>query len=160
MKKISALILILSFLMCACSVQTQGKTLNGFSKNASVTFGNFNYNCAVVYNGKSVTLSAQSTSAAGLVLTYDGKTVGITYDDISLSQINNNFDSSNPAVALYEAFECVNGLEESDISTIKNGYRAEGETSLGKFTLETDSDFYPVLLEFKDSELTFEFKTE
>ena len=112
----------------------------------------------MVYNGKSITVSAQSTSAAGLVITYDGKTVGITYDDISLSQINSNFDSSNPAVALYEAFECVNEMPDTEISTVKNGFLVQGETSLGGFTLETDSDFYPVSLEFKDAQLTFEFE--
>lgn len=149
---------MLAFLLCGCSAQQSGKTLKSFSENAGVTFKNFSYDCTVVYNGKSVTLSAQSTSAAGLVLSYDGKTVGITYDDISLAQINSNFDSSNPAVALYEAFECVNDMPESEISTVKNGYLAQGETSLGSFTLETDSDFYPVSLEFKDAQLSFVFE--
>lgn len=160
MKKVSALILAFAFLLCSCSAQESLKTVNSFSKNAAVTFKNFKYNCTIVYNGKSVTLSAQSTSAAGLVLTYDGKTVGITYDDISLAQINHNFDPSNPAVALYEAFDCVKNMEETDISTVKNGYRAEGETSLGRFTLETDSDFYPLSLVFKDAELSFDFQAE
>lgn len=147
-------------MLCGCSAQQSGKPLKSFSESAGVTFKNFNYDCTVVYNGKSVTLSAQSTSAAGLVLTYDGKTVGITYDDISLAQINSNFDSSNPAVALYEAFECVNDMPQSEISTVKNGYLAKGETSLGSFTLETDSDFYPVSLEFKDAQLSFDFKSK
>lgn len=145
-------------MLCGCSAQQSEKVIKSFSENAGVTFRNFNYDCTVVYNGKSVTLSAQSTSAAGLVITYDGKTVGITYDDISLAQINSNFDSANPAVALYEAFECVNEMPESEISTVKNGFLAQGETSLGKFTLETDSDFYPVLLEFKEAQLSFNFE--
>ena len=51
-------------------------------------------------------------------------------------------------------------MPESEISTIKNGYRAEGETSLGAFTLETDSDFNPVSLVFESSGLSFEFYWE
>lgn len=145
-------------MLCGCSVQQSEKVIKNFSENASVDFRNFNYDCTVVYNGKSVTLSAQSTLAAGLVITYDGRTVGITYDDISLSQTNSNFDSSNPAVALYEAFEYVNKMPESEISTVKNGFLAQGETSLGSFTLETDNDFYPVALEFKDAQLSFNFE--
>lgn len=145
------------FLFCGCSAQADGKSIGSFTENAHVTFKNFNYDCTVVYNGKSVTLSAQSTSAAGLVLTYDGKTVGISYDDISLSQINNNFDSSNPAIALYEAFECANSMPETDIGTVKSGYIVSGKTSIGSFTLETNSDFYPVSIVFNDAELSFDF---
>lgn len=158
MKKILVMVVTLAFLLCGCASQQSVKTLKSFSANASVTFRNFKYDCTVVYNGKSITVSAQSTSAAGLVITYDGKTVGITYDDISLSQINSNFDSSNPAVALYEAFECVNEMPDTEISTVKNGFLVQGETYFGGFTLETDSDFYPVSLEFKDAQLTFEFE--
>ncbi len=160
MKKLVALFMSLAFVLCGCAVQVSEKAISSFSVNAGVTFKNFKYECAVVYNGSSVTLSAQSTSAAGLVLAYDGKTVGITYDDISLAQINKNFAPSNPAVALYEAFACVNAMPESEISTIKNGYRAEGETSLGAFTMETDSDFNPVSLVFDSSGLSFEFYWE
>ncbi len=158
MKKLFALAVALAFMLCGCSAQQSEKVIKNFSENASVAFRNFNYDCTVVYNGKSVTLSAQSTLAAGLVITYDGRTVGITYDDISLSQTNSNFDSSNPAVALYEAFEYVNKMPESEISTVKNGFLAQGETSLGSFALETDNDFYPVALEFKDAQLSFNFE--
>ncbi len=160
MKKIFALFLTLVFLLGGCASNESVKPVKSFSENAGVKFRNFTYDCTVVYNGKAVTLSAQSTSAAGLVLTYDGKTLGITYDDISLSQIDNHLNSSNPAIAIYEAIEYVNNTQESDVSTVKNGFVINGETSLGDFTLETDGEFYPVSLVFKDAELSFDFKSE
>ena len=157
MKKIISLLIILPLLLCGCSDQSESASISGFSKNADVVFGDFSYSCVVVYNGSTVTVSAQSTAAAGLVITYDGKYVGITYDDISLSQMNGNFEPSNPAVALYEAFEYVNGLDQAAFSPAKDGFIAQGETSLGKFTLETDKEYCPVRLSFENSDLEFQF---
>ena len=60
--------IILPLLLCGCSDQSESASISGFSKNADVVFGDFSYTCVVVYNGSTVTVSAQSTAAAGLVL--------------------------------------------------------------------------------------------
>lgn len=157
MKRAIPFIIAFAFLFCGCTAADENAGVSDFSKDATVLFHDFTYECVISYNGSSVTVSAQSTSAAGLVISYDGKYVGISYDDISLTQINSNFEPANPAVALYEVFEFVNGVESADFSTTKSGFIVQGETTLGSFTLETDSDYSPVNISFAGAELEFQF---
>lgn len=151
------LLLVISVLLAGCAAEKKSKTVGAFSLEASVDFNGFVYDCSVVYGADSVTVTAQSTSAAGLVITYDGKSVSLSYEDISFAQNNVNFDPSNPAVALFEALEYANTAESVQPQTVKDGFLINGETSLGEFSLELDSASVPKKLEFADSGLTVTF---
>lgn len=160
MKKLVLLFMVFPVFLAGCTAKTENQTVGSFSLDASVVWNDFSYECSVVYNANDITVTARSTSADGLVLSYNGKTVSLAYEDINLTQSNKNFDPSNPAVALFDVFQFVNNSQDAQPQTIKDGYLINGETSLGAFTLETDEKFLPVSLSFTDAGLTFSFYQE
>ncbi len=149
--------MLFPILLVGCKAEKGGQTVSGFSLNAAVSWNDFSYECSVVSSSDAVTVTVQSTSAAGLVITYNGKSVTMSYEDMDFTQNNKNFDPTNPAIAIYDVVQYINGSGDLQPQTTKDGFLVKGETALGAFTLETDKELLPVSLSFSDTGLTFRF---
>lgn len=157
MKRALSLFLVIAFLFVGCGRQTQQITVGDFSKEATVKWNEFSYNCRIDYKENCVSVEVLSTAASGTVISYDGKNLSIKYGDIEINSQNKKLNFTNPAIAVYEALSYLNSVSlETD--TLKNGTSVQGECNAGIFTAIFDKNNNLTVLEFQSENLYIEFK--
>lgn len=129
-----------------------------FEENVKVVLGDYSYTCKICkFKSGEVQVDITSTSAKGLVMRYDGNTLNFTYADYSYSIDAKNFERKNPAIVVYEVFECVNSTDGAKSFKTDGGYKYEGKTSLGNFTLYLREDNTVSLITVKSAGFAMEF---
>lgn len=144
-------------ILAGCKMKTYNPIITDFDQRATVTAGDFSYECNIARGQGTVTVAALSTNARGAVITYNGKSAVFSYLGMDYEIESAEIDSTNPAKAIYEAFEAVCSQPEN-VSRTKDGFRYDGKTALGEFTLlQNDDDSYKSLF-FKDADIKIIFK--
>lgn len=162
MKRAVILSISIILLFCGCSTKTYSPEIPAsFENEAEVTSGDFSYKCKICRNEeKTISIDILSTKAKGLYFSYDGKILSFKNNSLTYSIENKNLDSSNIAILLYEAFNCIESTENSQASKTENGFKYKGMTSLGEFTLyQNDDNSYRTLI-FPDNDIKISFKSE
>ncbi|MGN0521579.1 MAG: hypothetical protein ACI4IQ_02950 [Eubacterium sp.] len=158
MKK--ALPLIFVFLLFAgCQIKDYTPEMPvTFKQNVTVTSGDFSYDCEICKNESNVCVTVLSTSAKGLVMTYDGTILNFNYSDFSYDIDGRNFEKTNPAIAVYEVFDYINNTAELNAKKIDGGFKYEGSVSLGDFILIQNDDNTLKSLTFRATDYQIMFK--
>lgn len=155
MKKIIPLVLIF-VLLTGCKIKNYTPEIVDFNQNATFTSGEFSCQCNVTYENGTVTVAATSTNVSGVTYIYNGSSLICTYDDMEYTQ-NSGFEASNPAVALYDAFEYLKNVENVDVSLTDTGFEYKGKTALGDFVLLQKKDNCYISINFVDYGVKFDF---
>lgn len=158
MKKIIPMVLLLALIFSGCEIQTYTPEIVDFVQSAAVTSGDFSYTCEISRKSNAVTVTATSTNAAGLSISYDGQTVTYIYGDMSYQLDGSRIDATNPAVAIYDAFNCILNTDPPDASKTADGYEYRGSTELGEFVLHQYDDYSYKSLFFKNANIKIEFE--
>ncbi len=159
MKKIFPLFLVMLMLTsCASKLYTPTLTTT-FSQNAVVKVGGFSYQCKISRNSdKCVVVDVLSSSAKGMKISFDGKTVTFLYDAKKYQIDGKKVDKTNIAVAVYDAFYYFESQSKLDAEKVENGYKYVGRTSLGKFRLIQNDDESLNSFLFQSTDLAIEFE--
>ncbi len=158
MKKIIPIaVLLLALLLTGCKVKNYTPEIADFSQKASVSTGEFSYSCEIVRNSEGVTVTATSTNASGLSVFYNGDTAVFRYSDMEYTLPAQRLNAANPAKAVYEVFESIASGKAPDASKTADGFRYDGKTSLGSFTLLQFDDYSYKSIIFKDAGISILF---
>ena len=94
-----------------------------------------------------------STAAKGLNITYNGSELAFSYGDIKISEPNNNFELTNPAIAVFDIVKEVQMLSKSDLEKLNSGHQVCGE-----FIAVFGTDYSLQSIEFANRDFIIEFK--
>lgn len=108
-------------------------------QNASVSLGDFSYNCEICRNSENVTVTVLDTNAKGMVMMYNGKDLSFVYEDYSYSVNAENLEKTNVAIVIYQVFEALI-CDDTVSKKIENGYQYRGKIDLGEFVLIQNDD--------------------
>lgn len=108
-------------------------------QNASVSLGDFSYNCEICRNSENVTVTVLDTNAKGMVMMYNGNDLSFVYEDYSYSVNAENLEKTNVAIVIYQVFEALL-CNDTASKKIENGYQYRGEIDLGEFVLIQNDD--------------------
>lgn len=158
MKKIVPIIAVFCVLLAGCSVKTYTPELRDFRQNASVEAGDFLYTCEISMAENVVTVTATSTNANGMCIVYNGKSANFKYLDMEYEIVSDKIDDTNPAKAVYEAFNAVREGFPDNASKTADGFRYDGKTALGSFTLLQRDDYSYKSLQFREANISIEFE--
>lgn len=145
-------------LLCGCSAQKSDFELPYFSKSVRISCRNFEYDCNITYSQQGIRVDVLSTAAKGLGITYNGNTLGFFYGNIKISEPNNNFELTNPAIAVFDTVSQIKSLSAQNLERLKSGYQIIGKTPLGEFTAVLGEDYSIQSIKFNDPDLIIEFK--
>ncbi len=149
--------LVITFLFCGCKIKTYTPELTDFKQNASVSLGDFSYTCEICKNNGVVSVTATSTNAKDMCISYDGKMVSFVYCDMKCEFGGKEVEYTNPAVAIFNVFDYLENSDELNVSKTENGFKYEGKTNLGDFILlQNDDNSYKSLV-FKDANINIDF---
>lgn len=139
MKRIVPFILIL-FLFTGCEIKEYTPEIPcSFTQKAKVTSGDFSFDCEICKTEENVIVTVLSTSAAGMVMTYNGSELVFVYENYSHSVDGNRFEPSNTAIMVYEVFDCI-ANEETTARKIDGGYQYDGKITIGDFSMIQNDD--------------------
>lgn len=159
MKKVIPFIFVISLvLLSGCKVKNYTPEIPlTFEQNVKVTSGDFSYDCIICKTEEAVEVTVDSTSAKGMVMTYDGKNLKFSFADFSYDINGTNFEKRNPAIVLYEVFEYINSAEQLNAKKIDGGFKYEGKISLGDFILIQNEDNSFSALTMRNTDYKIEF---
>ena len=158
MKKILPIIIAIVVLFAGCSVEAYTPEIKDFSQNASVEAGEFSYTCEISMAENVVTVTATSTNANGMSIVYNGKSANFKYLEMEYEIVSDKIDDTNPAKAVYDAFEALKAGFPDNASKTADGFRYDGKSALGSFTLLQRDDYTYKSLHFKDANISIEFE--
>ena len=72
--------------------------------------------------------------------------------------VSDKIDDTNPAKAVYEAFAVIKEGFPDNASKTADGFRYDGKTALGSFTLLQRDDYSYKSLQFKEANINIEFE--
>lgn len=144
-------------LFAGCKVQAKNPEIKDFSCNASVEAGDFSYTCAISLVEDIVTVTATSTNASGLSIVYNGKSAIFKYLDMEYEIVSDKIDDTNPAKAIFDAFAAIKEEFPENASKTADGFRYDGKTALGSFTLLQYDDYSYKAIHFKDANIDIVF---
>lgn len=155
----SALALLFGLAGCQTKQYTPDVT-SDFVQKAVVTTGDFSYQCKISRIGGAVTVEVNSTSAKGLTMTCDGKTVRYSYADMEYEAQIGDLEPTNPAIAVFRVFDCLQNTQSVSAKKTDNGYKYEGTVPAGKFILYQAEDNSYDSLHFLNTDILIEFEKE
>lgn len=139
-------------------MKTYSPEIADFSQSASVEAGDFSYTCDISLNEKVVTVTATSTNANGMSIVYNGKSALFRYSDMEYEIVSDKIDYTNPARAVYDAFEVLRASMPDNASKTADGFRYDGKTELGSFTVFQYDDYSYKSISFKDANINIIFQ--
>lgn len=159
MKKVLGLMLVMLVIFTGCQIKNYTPEIPvTFDENVKVVSGDYSYTCKIrKFESNEVQAEITSTSAKGLVMQYDGSTLDFTYADYSYSLEADNFERKNPAIVVYEVFECITSPDGTKAVKTENGYKYDGKISSGNFTLYLRDDNSVSLITVKSAGFVMEF---
>jgi hypothetical protein len=152
------LLVVSLVLLAGCKVKNYTPEIPlTFNENVRVTSGDFSYDCEICKTEDNVSVTVNSTSAAGMIMTYDGSNLNFKYSDFSYDIDGSNFEKRNPAIVIYEVFEYINSNSQLTAKKIDGGYKYEGKISLGDFILIQNDDNTFSDITFRNTDYKIEF---
>ena len=161
MKKIVPIVLSLLFLT-SCTVKEYTPRIPDLYKcNITVYSGDFYYDGEFCKNYSLISVTVTSTRASGLEMIFDGKTLTMNYGGYDYQLDGTNFEKTNSAILLYQAFSCLENGETQNEKT-DDGYAYTGITDLGDFILfqHDDETFKSLKMKNIDYEIIFKNNKE
>lgn len=156
MKRIVPFILIL-FLFTGCEIKEYTPEIPlAFTQKAKVTSGDFSFDCEICKTEENVIVTVLSTSAAGMVMTYNGSELVFVYENYSHSVDGNNFEPYNTAIIVYEAFGSIVSGETAG-RKIDGGYQYDGKITAGDFSMMQNDDNSLKSISVRSAGITIEF---
>lgn len=144
-------------MFAGCKVKTYNPEIADFSQSASVETGDFAYTCDISLQEKVVTVTATSTNANGMSIIYNGKSALFRYSDMEYEIVSDKIDYTNPARAVYDVFEALRASMPDNASKTADGFRYDGKTELGSFTVLQYDDYSYKSISFKDANIYIVF---
>lgn len=150
-------VLALMLILSSCTAQTEEITISDFVKEADIKWNDFSYSCTVQYNSSKVTVTVNSTNAAGVVMEYDANNFLISYGGMIYENSDAEALTGNPAQAIFGAVEGVNSGNCSK-KHIEGGIEFKGNCLAGDFVCSLNEDKSVKVIEYPDKNLYIEFK--
>lgn len=144
-------------ILSSCTAQTEEITISDFVKEADIKWNDFSYSCTVQYNSSKVTVTVNSTNAAGVVMEYDANNFVISYGGMIYENSDAEALTGNPAQAIFGAVEGVNSGNCSK-THIQDGFEFKGNCLAGDFVCSLNEDKSVKVIEYPDKNLYIEFK--
>ena len=152
LKRIIPILLLTAVLLAGCKMTAYEPVISDFEQSAFVTVGEKEYNCDISMKENIVTVTATSSNAIGLTLIYNGDSVICKYFDLEYEITSDKIDDTNIAKAIYDAFEVIK-TEPAKASKTADGFRYDGKTALGDFTVLQYDDYSYKSIEYKDANI-------
>lgn len=157
MKRVILILLIL-LLFTGCEIKEYTPEIPfTFTQRAKVMSGDFSFECEICKTESQVITTVSSTSAKGMVMTYDGEILNFNYGNYSYDIDGAGFERSNVSIVVYEVFDNLLSLSQPDVKRIEDGYQYYGKTSLGDFVLLQNEDNTLRSLTIKSANLQIDF---
>lgn len=122
LKRLVPTLLALLLLLSGCQVKNYTPELpSAFTQKATVTSGDFSFECEICRNSDDVRVTVMSTQAKGMVMTYDGEQLEFVYGGYAHSVNGDGFERVNTAVVIYETMEYLETQPQTESK--KNGIR-------------------------------------
>lgn len=150
-------VIVLALFFCSCSVASYTPQIADFDEAAHIIIGESEFECRVVYRAGTVSVTANTSAAAGLSAEYDGETLRFTYGEMSYTLENEHTAAVNPAVFIYNIFYYIENAESLTADKTDSGYRFAGETALGSFVLYQNTDGTPRSIEMEAAGISVDF---
>lgn len=128
-----------------------------FAQNAVYSSGDFSFSCDIERSDDYITVTVTSTNAKDMIMTCDGTTVTMDYKGLKHQMSKSKVNANNPALVLYQVFDCVCSLEQNDVIKVPEGYQYSGKTSVGDFTLIQNVDNSFSTLVVPDADISVKF---
>lgn len=159
MKRLAPLVLLITFLFAGCQAKNYTPELPlTFEQKATVTSGDFSFDCEICKTDEKVRVTVLSTNASGMVMTCDGEKLGFVFGDYAHSVNCAQFERSNTAVVIYETVRYLTETENIEAEKTESGYRYNGKISLGDFVLTQNDDNTLGTLTVRSADYKIEFK--
>ena len=156
MKKVFAVLLLVVLLFAGCQVKTYNPEIGDFEQSAAVTVRDNSYICDISRIDNVVTVTATSSNALGLTISYDGNSAMFDYFGLEYDITSDKVDDTNLAKAIYDAFEVITTTTDNASKTA-DGFRYDGKTDLGNFTILQYDDYSFKSIEFKEANIKVVF---
>lgn len=157
MKRVIPILLIL-FLFTGCEVKEYTPEIpDAFIQKAKVMSGDFTFECEICKTEGEVITTVTSTSAAGMVMTYDGEILNFNYGEYAYDIDGKGFERSNISIVVYEVFDSLISLSQPNVKKIEGGYQYYGKTTLGDFVLVQNDDNTLKSITIKSANLQIDF---
>ena len=156
MKKIIAVLMLTVLLFAGCRIKTYNPDIGDFEQSASVTVRENSYTCDISRIDNVVTVTATSSNAIGLTIIYDGNSATFKYFDLEYEITSDKIDDTNLAKAIYDAFEVITTVPDNASKTA-DGFRYDGKTDLGNFTILQYDDYSFKSIDFKEANINVVF---
>lgn len=119
--------------------------------------GDFTFECEICKTEGEVITTVTSTSAAGMVMTYDGEILNFNYGEYAYDIDGKGFERSNISIVVYEVFDSLISLSQPNVKKIEGGYQYYGKTTLGDFVLVQNDDNTLKSITIKSANLQIDF---
>lgn len=146
-------------MLCSCTAKVYTPVLSTeFEYNAVCKIGDFSYDCKIMKTEKDLSVIPTTTYASGMKMTYNGKTLTFSKNNISESFDKNLINYPNPAKLMYEVFTACENTENITVQKLKDGYAYVGKISVGSFKLMQNDDNTYKSLSIENADITVSFK--
>lgn len=152
MKKVIAVFMLVLLLFAGCQMKTYNPEIGDFEQSADVTVRDNAYTCDISRIDGVVTVTATSSNAIGFTISYDGVTAKFNYFGLEYELTSDKIDDTNLAKAIYDAFEVISS-DAFNASKTADGFRYDGKTDLGNFTILQYDDYSFKSIEFKEANI-------
>lgn len=156
MKKVIAVLMLAVLLFAGCQMKTYSPEIGNFEQSASVTVRDNSYTCDISRFGSVITVTATSSNAIGFTITYDGNSSTFNYFGLEYEITSDKIDDTNLAKAIYDAFEVITS-SAFNASKTADGFRYDGKTDLGNFTILQYDDYSFKSIDFKEANIKVVF---
>lgn len=152
MKKVIAVLMLAALLFAGCRIKTYNPEIGDFEQSASVTVRENSYTCDISRVDNVVTVTATSSNAIGFTISYDGNSATFNYFGLEYEITSDKIDDTNLAKAIYDAFEVITTAPDKASKTA-DGFRYDGKTDLGNFTILQYDDYSFKSIDFKEANI-------
>ena len=159
MKRLVPLLIFIIAFFTGCDVKNYTPEIPAtLNQSATVSSGDFSFQCEICKNQEGVKVTVLSTEAKGMVMMYNGESLDFVYENYSHTVNAQKFERDNIAIVVYEVLQYINTAEQQEIKKIDGGYQYNGKISAGDFILiqNDDNTFNSIAIPSADFKITFE----
>lgn len=147
-------------MLCSCTAKVYTPIISTeFEYDAVCKIGDFSYECKIMKTENELSVIPTTTYASGMKMTYDGKTLTFSKNNITKSYDKALISYPNPAKLLYEACTACENTNNITVQKLKDGYAYVGKISAGNFKLLQNDDNTYKSLSIENANITITFKT-
>lgn len=146
-------------MLCSCTAKVYTPVISTeFEYDAVCEIGDFSYDCKIIKTQNEMSVIPTTTYASGMKMTYNGKMLTFSKNNMTESFDKDLITYSNPAKLMYEVFAACENTENITVQKLKEGYAYIGKISVGNFKLlQNDDNTYKSLF-IENADITIIFK--